>query len=181
MRIFLVLLSISFSFCVKAQIDLPPRFSQKLDLCQVQLATPLEHLYKTKKAESNPIMPYDFAMYSKKEKLEIRYHIIPFSDSTNIENDLPQMHLMRTMTNVASNDEEAVTTVHSISEQQLKEDFNADWGVIAFFPPKASFSNFKNCKLLCLFKENKGIAFVYYLFDEPVEALDYREQILSFK
>ena len=61
------------------------------------------------------------------------------------------------------------------------DDFNADWGQVIFFQPKSVFSHKAHCKMLALYKEGKGMAFVFFLFDKGTLELDRRFLALRFK
>ena len=167
-------------FSLSAQTEMPLAFEEKLSQAGIEILVPLENKYKAINVNSTLHMPYDYALRSKKGKLEIRYTINVFEDSTAAMNLLPNVQCMRTLTNIASNDEEAVTTIHSIIESDLEEHFNADWGMVAYFNPKQSFGNYKHCKMLALFKEGKGMTYVYFLFDEASIELDNRFHAVRF-
>ena len=56
--------------------------------------------------------------------------------------------------------------------QQLQEEFNADWGAIAFFQPKKEFSTKEHCKMVAIHAEGKGNVYIFYLFDDPQTDLE---------
>jgi len=178
--VFLLILFLFPNWDLSAQSEIPITFEEKLTSASVEILIPLENKYKTVNVNSTPYMPYDYALRSKKGKLEIRYSINIFEDSTALMNQLPNVQCMRTLTNIASNDDEAVTTIHSIAESDLEEHFNADWGMVAYFNPKQSFGTYKHCKMLALFKEGKGMTYVYFLFDEASIELDNRFHAVRF-
>lgn len=163
------------------KIEINEAFEAKLNSLQVDFFAPLEAAYKdvpvVKSAEK--FQAYDFAIRSRKEKLEIRYLVSPLAD-----NDLaflpPSANFMRILTHLASNDEEHLIAVHSMSNDALKN-FGAEWGKEAVFTPKAVFSDKKHCKLLMLYKEGRGNIYLFFLFDEASEALDNRYYALKFK
>lgn len=171
-----------FMSCLYGQkIEINEVFKEKLNAVQVDFFVPLEASYKdvpTIKA-AEKFQTYDFAIRSKKEKLEIRYLVHPIED-----NDLaflpPSANFMRILTHLASNDEEHLIAVHSMSSEALKT-FGTDWGKEAVFTPKGVFSEKKHCKMLMLHKEGRGNIFLFFLFDEASEAIDARYYALKFK
>lgn len=183
MKIYLVPLLFFFfaTYLFGQKIEINDTFQAKLDKVQVDFFVPVEIDYKDVfvKKEAEKFQTYDFAIRSRKEKLEIRYLIHPTED-----NDLaflpPAANFMRILTHLASNDEEHLIAVHSMSSENLKN-FGADWGKEAVFTPKAIFSEEKHCKMLMLHKEGRGNIYIFFLFDEASEVLDQRYYALKFK
>lgn len=163
------------------EINLPPSFQAKLDAVQLQFVEPQDDEFRGVRIDSTHTMPYDYAYKVKKKKLEIRYYILPFKNPDSPFNSIPQMHLMRYLTNIATNEESAMTAVHSISDSELIDAYAADWGIIATFPPKISFSSYPHCKLLSLYKTDRGMAFVYFLFKDPNLDIEPLMYTLQFK
>lgn len=176
------ILWICIFFCVNAQaqkIDISDPFALKLELMQLDFLQPLDSDYKDVMVVRNDLQKYDFAIRSKKEKLELRY-IIELAPPNNPMYAVPSVQFSRMLTHLATNDEEALITVHSLSTADL-EIFNADWGKVAYFQPKIGFSDKPNCKLLSLYREGKGMVHVLFLFDKPSEAVDNRFYTLRFR
>lgn len=178
-----VLFSWFFTCClaysISAQVDISPHFSHLLELSKLDFHAPLEAKYKDIAVLKNPWQTYDFAIRSRKEKLEIRYLVVPYKESNPL-NNIPHINCMRMVTNLASNSQDVVITGLSIEEEELKEQFNADWGKVFLFQPKIGFSNRMHCKLLALHKEGVGTAYVFFLFNEADQALDNRFYALRF-
>lgn len=165
------------------KIEISETFNKKLATTSVDFITPLEGNYKDVAVlkEAKEFQTYDYALRSKKEKLEIRYLIMPIAEDDRAYLP-PSAHFVKTLTHLASNDEEHLIAVHSMSKDALRE-FNADWGKEAVFHPKPVFSSTQHCKMLMLHKEGKGNAFLFFLFDESseaMEALDVRYFALRF-
>ena len=169
-----------FSISLAGQVDISPQFSKLLELSQLDFHEPLEAKYKDVSVLKNPWQSYDFAIRSRKERLEIRYLVIPNNESNPL-NNIPHIKCMQMVTNVASNSQEVVVTGLSVRESDLKEQFNADWGKVFLFQPKPGFSSKEHCKLLALHKEGIGTAFVFFLFNKPDQNLDNRFYALSFR
>ena len=177
---FLTSLLLFCTYSLSAQIDIPPRFSQLLELSKLDFHEPLEAKYKDVNVLKNPWQAYDFAIRSRKEKLEIRYLVVPFNEANPL-NNIPHINCMRMITNLASNSQDVVITGLSVQEEELKGQFNADWGKVFLFKPKPGFSNRGHCKLLALHKEGIGTAYVFFLFDKADQNLDNRFYALSFR
>ena len=179
-KIISLLILLLFSNALLAQMELPDSFIDELAKSSLEINIPLENRYKDIKIKENNFRTYDLALWSKKEKLEIRYAIDSFETDT-ILNQIPHVECMKVISNVATNSDEAAISVHSMSNKELLEEFNADWGAVAYFQPKPEFGEYKHCKMLALFKEGKASAYVFFLFDEASEALDNRFYALQFK
>ena len=168
-------------FLVQGQkIDQPTHFTDLLDRSGLEFLAPLDAGYKDVTVIKNFLQDYNFAIRSRKEKLEIRYLIEPWQ-----ENDpsfqAPHVRCVSKLMNLATNNQEVVMTGLDIDTSQLAEEFNADWGKVFFFQPKPHFSKNQHIKMLALFKEGKGMAYVFFLFDEPSRDLDNRIIALRFK
>lgn len=181
-NLFLIIIcTLCISLKANAQIELPTTFTQKLEQHHIHIALPLENKFKTVKIDSSKYMPYDFAIKSRKEKLEMRYYIHPFEVNDSTMNDIPQVQSMLLLTNIAKNEEDAITAVHRINQSELKETYQADWGIVAYFQPKTTFSHFTDCKMVALFKEGQATAYIFYLFDGYNDALDQYAFTLTFQ
>lgn len=155
------------------KIDIPSTFSSKLQQLGLTLLTPLDSDYKDIFVLDNDLQGYDFAIRSKKEKLEIRYIVESYNKETPVS-DLPSIRFVRMLSNLASNEENGVIAIHSIVQEDLEGIFHADWGKIAYFKNKALFSEWEHCKLLCLHRADMGTVYVLFLFNEGGIALDNR-------
>lgn len=178
---FLYLIAISF-FCSSnliAQIVDDIRFNTILDEMELSLLYPVEANYNSVAVIENTVQPYDFAIWSRKEKLEIRYFLEPYQEADKTF-ETPHIRASRLLLNLAANDEESIITGHAIKESELKEQFQADWGKVFYFRPKSSFSPLGNCKMLALFREGQGMAYVFFLFRKPTVELEKRFYAIQF-
>ncbi len=177
----LLLLCCLCTVVAKGQVECPADFKRLLQGAQIDFFEPVEGAYKGIALPRHHFQPCDFAIRSRKEQLEIRYLIVPFqNEASNPVAQAPHVHCMRLVSHLASNDEQAVITILSIDEAELRETFNADWGKLFFFQPKPGFSERSHCKLLALHAEGKGTALVFFLFDQPSKELDNRHVALRF-
>jgi len=151
---------------LSAQLDLTPDFQTKLAKTGVNFLTPVEHNFKVSKVYKNKLQPYDFSMRQKKDKVEIRYLVLP--DTGIIAGGFPHVNFSnRTMTLASNEDDVAVSTISVIqlSEKTLKEKYHADWGAISFFTPKRSFSESRYCKMVGLYCEGRGYVYTFFLYN----------------
>jgi hypothetical protein len=162
------------------QLDYSDDFLYLLEHAQIDFYEPVEGKYKAMNMRKDVFQPCDYGIRSRKEKLEIRYLIAPYSENSPAFS-APHVETTRMVAHLASNDPDAVITVLSMDEQELRGDFNADWGKVFFFKPKEQFSTSQHCKLLSLYAEGKGMALVFFLFDKPSQELDNRFLALRFK
>lgn len=129
--------------------------------------------YKSLNVIKNPYQTYQASIFSRKEDLEIRYAFLPFNEKKP-DLSMPNIQLTRTVTSIASNEEDSILSFHEMSRAHL-EDFGADWGQVVFLRPKSGFSTEPLCKVVSLYKENKGTVLLFYLFDDADnESLDTR-------
>ncbi len=181
MKIPILLFLFVISISLQAQeIDIPYSFQNLLSEVGVDLNAPRDAAYRDIRVIKNDYQDYQLAIFSKREDLEIRYAIQPFEEHHPFSAN-PHVLTMRSITSVATNDPEKAISAIPLDKLSLKQDFNADWGMIYFFQPKEKFAYYKHCRMLALYKEGKGTAFVYFLFDESSNrALDYRYYALRF-
>ena len=175
----LFILLLLFSQKTTAQIEVPQAFQELLTATQSVFVQPLENQYKKTKVHENYILTADFAIRSKKKDLEIRFHLIPEKEGDPL-NNVPHMRCFNMANSVATNDEEARVAYHEMSKAE-REKYHADWGATFFFQPKDIFSRKKDCKLITLYAEGKGIAMIFYLFDKATEEVDLQEYCFGFE
>jgi hypothetical protein len=121
-----------------------------------------------------------WAVRSRSEGLEIRYAVLPWDEADPAATN-PHVATQRLLSSVASNADEAVISAIRPGSEELRTDFNADWGMVFFFQPKPSFSDQPACKLLALCKEGQGTVFIFFLFSDPGNpALDLRAKTVRF-
>ena len=162
------------------RLSIDESFLEKLEAAEIDFFQPADSDYKNANLLKNPFQPYDFAMQSKKEDMELRVAIIPYKEN-NPSTMMPQVQAMRAAASAATNNQDAVMTLLSLEGGELNK-FNADWGAIHIFVPKPGFSGRKHCKMLTLYKEEKGTIILFLLFDDPAnKAIEWREETFRFK
>jgi len=181
-RIIVFVLSCFFVQQLAAQIDYTPRFSRLLEEAQLDFYEPIENTYRDVPIwkDAAQYQSYDFAIRSRRNQLEIRYQVLPYKEQ-DYKFAAPQVEAARLAMHLATNQDESIISGLSIDEEGLKNNFNADWGKVFIFQPKKSFSNRTHCKMLALYTEGKGMAIVYFLFDQPSQEVDNRFVALRFR
>ncbi len=175
----IALLTLAGGMNAAAQVELPAAFENLLQKTGVEVFYPVESDYKNWGTGENEWLNCEFAIRSRREKLEIRYHIVPYNEA-DPSAALPHLNCMRLLMHLASNDEEAAIAVHSLPEMELEENYRADWGKQYYFKPKRSFGDYAHCQLLALYREGSGMVYVFYFFDEPGPALEDRVREVRF-
>lgn len=166
---------------VAGQVQLSEEVKERLAEAGCVFYQPVENTFKLLKHKQNSIQEYDFALKHRATKTEVRYWVIPASES-NAER-FPHMHFSNRVITMAENgdeENERPISIIQINETDLKDEYQADWGAIAFFKPKKAFANYRHCKVTALFKEGKGYIYYIQLFDEANTKLNEVGRVVSF-
>ncbi len=162
-----------------AQLKLPTEFESLLEIGQLYFNTPLENRYKRIRTANNRLLKCNFAMKKRRGDLEIRF-LVRLDNGKDPRMTIPQVQAMSTLSTVATNDQAATITVHRIDSVTLYHQYGAEWGTIGYFQPKPSFSTKKHGKMLSLYSEGKAQVFIFFLFNQPTEALEQEAYTLQF-
>lgn len=159
------------------QVKMSKPFAQKLEKMDLDFLAPLENSYKKVKASESIIVNFDFEIKAKKADIKIGFALFPEGKNALT---FPHIKVSNMALSAATNeDEEARLVLHEMSKEDL-ENYHADWGAVVFFQPKRIFSDKDHCKMLALYREGKGLVYVFYLFDKASEEVDLQENCLSF-
>lgn len=179
MKFVFLLLLLPLATTLSAQLTLPPEFSRLLDSLDIRFTTPLDSDYRESLRHDNDYLAHDFAMDSRRERLEVRFHLRPEVE-TDRYYQLPHLAAATLAMNLGSNEEDAVTAVHSFSEEEL-DLYGADWARMFTFRPKRSFSSKRQAQLIALYRAGRGLAYTILLFDEAPTTLEGRQLSLRFR
>lgn len=163
-----------------AQIDLTEDFTTLTTEMGVDFMAPLDAGYKDIRTYANPHQAYELAIRSRREKLEIRYHLEPEIDDQPMTR-IPHVRCLQMIANVASNEDDTRVSALSLPDSVSLEMLNADWAKVFFFTPKKSFSSRLTCQMLAMYKEGRGMVFAYFLFNKPPIELDSRLLTVRFE
>jgi hypothetical protein len=159
----------------------PFAFDQVLAEAGLEVFEPLDAGYRPLEPLENEYLNCQFALYSNREDLELRYYVLPWNEQDKLSTT-PNVATFRVLTTVASNADDALISALQLEPETLQKEFNADWGMVYFFTPKPAFSTAPSAKMLAVSKEGKGTAFVFFFFDNPNNsALDTRHWAVRFQ
>lgn len=174
-----LLFVLTFSIAITYSQDGLP-LDQQLLLAHYDMEwTAPESPYRVNKRPSNAFQEYDFGLYLRKEKIEIRYLFVPFEED-NEQEFIPHLRAPRMAMHIASNDEDSHIAAHEIDPLVLDSVYQADWGQIFYFPPKKGFSEAKDCQMLALYREGVAMCFIFLLFEEVPANLPDLAELLRF-
>ena len=131
----------------------------------VSASFPVEGGYDTVQTSMSNFQAYDFAIASRKEKLEIRYWFNPY-DSTATESQYPSVAASVLAIHLTDNDTNIPTAVFKLADDVVKFDYQGDWGAEYVFAPKTQFSDTPYCRMLCLFRNGYGNIYVFFLYND---------------
>lgn len=178
MRIPLLLFLSGLPFWLVAQLYLPDSFQLRLDQMGADIIRPLESDYRPTTAEETAFFPAEYILYSRREKLEIRYHLVPEAEMGPMAG-MPHVFTARLVANAGSNDDDAFTSVHRFLGEDFKT-FGADWAKLYTFRPKLSLSDHQNAQLVALYREGVGMLYALLLFDKAPDTLEIRQLAARF-
>lgn len=179
LKIFLLLFGLLFAPFLVAQLPMSAEFSVLLDSLDVRVNHPFDREYKLLPNRKNDYLEDQLTVYGKEEKLEMRFHLRGESQRSPFY-QMPHLQAGHLVTNLGSNEEGTVTTVHSFGDEEMAI-YNADWAKMYTFRPKRSYSDKKNAQLIALYKEGRGMAYAILLFDDAPTTLEGRQLILRFR
>ncbi|PHI18229.1 hypothetical protein CEQ90_19025 [Lewinellaceae bacterium SD302] len=160
------------------QGPLPQAAANRFDSLGADIIRPFDADFKEVSVARTRFRPAEYAIGSKKEKLEIRYYLQTEKELGHFSG-MPHVATGRFLMDVGSNDEDAQTTVHSFQGEQL-ETYNADWSKLFTFQPKYEFAAYEYAQLVALYKEGRGLIWVILLFNKPPDTLDARQLAARF-
>ncbi len=165
-------------FAIGQQLEFSEWEQSLVDSLGMEFHLPVDGGYKQRpipKSESE----YQILLRSKQEKMEIRYRLEPELEGAPTA-DKPQLMASRLALHLCKNSPDAFITGHGFDDFDSRMDFGADWAKLFTFPPKTSFGNYEYCRMLALYKAGRGMIYVFFLFDDPPDLLEYRLYAAQF-
>lgn len=156
----------------------PDEFRHLSSRMEVRLNDVFDLGFDIEQARPNDYLADHLVLYSKDEKLEMRFHLRPERPNDPLAG-MPHLRIHTLAANLGSNDEDAVTTVHSFGEEELAA-VNADWARMYTFRPKRSYSDYRHAQLVALYREGRGLAYTILLFDKTPPSIEDRQLALRF-
>lgn len=179
MRFLLTVLYLFSTLPLAAQLPLTPEFEALLDSFDLRLNHHDTDDFRLKPNSENDYLADQLTLYSKAEKLEIRFHLRP-ENERDVYFQRPHMRTAMLVMNLASNDDDAVTTVHAFDEEELLT-YGADWAKMYTFRPKRSYSPYATAQLIAIYRRGRGLAYTVLLFDKAPDKLEERQFSLGFR
>lgn len=167
--------------------NLPKKFSDLLDRAQMTFIAP-EGLKSTRIIE-NRQMNYEYALKYPATDFEVRYAVRPLDyllkdyeqkeknkkpGDINIHpNKFYNTSLQATILNISGGQ---MPEIKAFDKHAVKQEFNADWGALAFFETGKEFGqDYKYCLVVAIHKDDVADAYFFYLaksqdrFDELMQ------------
>ena len=163
---------LALSLCttlLTAQPELPPAFRQKLERSGVELIWPPAGTYSAAPQPRLAPEPFDYALYLAAEDIEIRYALQPWAD-TDPATWSPLLLAKRAIAMVANEDSSDWFVNMTTLDAYELEQFDADGGVLYHFRPRHPADQSRSGRLLAIYRKNRGMALVYWLFGRPEHA-----------
>lgn len=181
-RILFICLLISTNWIAFAQYTwkIPNELSAALQFMDAEVMPPIDGGYRGFRPPDNFTQNCHWAIRSRKDGLEIRYLLSPDQEEQPISNH-PELAAHRLAMHICSNEENAIMTARELTDNEREVLFNADWGKVYILSPKADFSPYTYCKMVVLYRENSGLAYIFNLFDEPSQNIDNKLYTFRFK
>ncbi len=162
-----------------AQFPLSSEFTLVLDELGIRVNHPFDAGFKQLDAFDNPYLSEQLRLYSREEKLELRFATV--SETTDDRYyQMPHLRAAHLVLNLASNDEDAETIVLSPDEEELAT-LNADWARVFIFRPKRSFSDRREAQLVASYRAGRGMLYTILLFDRAPDTLLGRQLALRWR
>lgn len=146
------------------QITYTAAFTRLLEKSGMEYAEPAEQWMHVTVPPVDGYMDYDLVVENDREDFEIRYcfHLEKRSKETP-----PSVEVARLVASIASNDPETEIRIQIPADSFLIQAFNADYGLIAHFIPKAEFSGKPIGVFISLYSENRPGIDIVLLYRDP--------------
>lgn len=172
--------------CARAQTErpyptdaLPAEIVTLLDTVGVSLYGLDAGDFRIRENRPNDYLDDQLTLYSKDEKLELRFHLRPARAGDPMA-ELPHLRAHTLAMNLGSNDEDAVTTVHSFGPEELAV-YGADWARMYTFRPKRSYSERAHAQFIAVYRKGRGTVYSLLLFDRTPPTLEDRQLTTRFR
>lgn len=147
------------------QIVYTAAFTHLLDHAGLEYFTNTEEWLHVTIPPEDVYMDYHLVLENDRNDFEVRYHI---SDSSNTKSVTPAaVEVARLVATIATNDENSIIRIQIPPDALLHTVFNADRGILAYFTPKADFSEKPHGAILSLYKDNRPDVFIVFLYYDP--------------
>lgn len=150
---------------VTGQIIYTAAFTRALEQAEIEYAEPVEQWLHVTLSPRHEFMEYDLVLQNDRNDFEVRYCI----DNKHRTSDIPpSIAVSRLLASIASNAETEAITVKIPTDDFLKQAFNAERGMIAYFTPKFEFSEKTYGALLSLYSADRSAIDIVLLYQDPL-------------
>ena len=146
-----------------------------LDKLGLTLIMPVEAAYQFQNTRKNEFFTYDYRIKEKAGHSEILIAVFP-KGIASVNEQHPHLAFQRYLPNLAPNNDDQEIMVLSWGDRELMER-NADWGAEAYMSARKEITSFPKTKFIGFFKEDIGMVFMAYCFDN----IDELPLLLKFK
>lgn len=111
-------------------------------------------------------MIYQYAIKDPKTGFEVRYFVYIYKRGDKQRTKLTYNVFLSTILN-GLDLKKTTPNILTQSPEDIKKDFNADWGVNAVFQPSGAFGNgFQLCSAQAIQKKNLGEIYIFWMFTD---------------
>ena len=169
-RVALLVLWGGLQVAASAQIIHTASFTRALEAAGIGYAEPAEQWLHVTLPPEDGYMDYDLVLENDRNNFEVRYRI---QHRAGPDKAVPaSVEVARLVASIASNAPGSEIRILIPPDTMLREAFNADRGIIAYFTPKSDFSEKQFGALLSLYSSGRpGIDIVLLYYDAEYDPL----------
>lgn len=147
------------------QVTYTSEFTKLLEKEGIEYAEPTEQWLHVTIPPEHEYMRYDLVLQNDRNDYEVRYDIRHARGRVPLIP--PSVEVSRLLASIASNEVEHDIQVKIPDESFIREAFNAEQGILAYFTPKSEFSEKPYGALLTLYAGDRQAIDVVFLFADP--------------
>lgn len=153
-------------------------FTNALDQAGLEFYNPAETWLRIRPIRKDSFMQYNLILHNDPDDLELRIRI----NGTKRKGEVPaHVEFARLIASISSNLEEDSIKMFFSTGSFFKENYDADWGRIADFKPKKSYSDKPYGRIISLFKEDGTSADLILLSRQVLTDPELQPVYLKFK
>jgi hypothetical protein len=166
LRYNLLLVVLAFSWLAGiCQVTYTTEFTKLLEKEGIEYAEPTEQWLHVTIPPEHEYMRYDLVLQNDRNDYEVRYDIRHVRGRVPLIP--PSVEVSRLLASIASNEDAHEILVKIPEASFIREAFNADQGILAYFRPKSEFSEKPYGALLTLYAGERQAIDVVFLFADP--------------
>ncbi|MRI63876.1 hypothetical protein EDM00_07725 [Ornithobacterium rhinotracheale] len=154
-----VFLALSFLAMGLAFAQVTPEFDKRLNDNQLTFEYPKS--FENAPVVENAQMPYDFAIKMPNKDFEIRYRIVPALEGKSLTAKDIDAYTLIAASNIGG--VKKANKIMTLNSNDVKNEFNADFGSVTITEIKGDFAKYKYCYLVTLAKDKVATVYLMYL------------------